>query len=514
MEKINSISENTYNLKKIAGDIIEAISKKGILERENIKDDLSLFSGYVTDTIISNFENTLRNTFSYPDTIINYIYKRFSKGGYYFFDKYQKPFLESVEGSNIKEKLEKIVIPDNQEIRDIFSSSKITINKNGKEEVFDIAYFPILNLTAFEEINDLFTDNRIIIGCPKIIYNGDTVTTLANAFKGCWNLHYITIEADKKDGPSIVPLRESAAQQHAGTEVFNGCTVLEEFKFINIIPTEITGILNGNDITSNTLDKLDLTHITSVGSLGNTYSKSDKGLTFTPNLYMPKCLNAPIMLANCLGGCGNITLGVGCIVKSATFGRNDYSKKVGIISGITTSINFSTYISYDAQCVHNWLYSVATDVRTYGHPSEYTVRTLTFHQNAINGKQATNASPAIIGYNEAFLEQDENTIVYVEDTLTESNTLSFEVYSDVLDSLNNAIQGKKTPELYDAIYNMTNKKRYYITALEGESVADVHVCDFTIVEDKDKNGKTIQKARLAEGTIFDLMAQRKWEYEY
>ena len=188
MAKSNSISELTYNLKNIARDIRDAIAEKGILDRDNVKDDLSLFSGYIINTIISDFENTLSTTFSYlPDTI-EYIYKRFSKGGYYFFKKYQEPFLESVEGSNIKEKLEKIVIDDTPEIRKIFSSSKITINEDGKDKDYYIAYFPILNLTAFEEINDLFTDNRIIIGCPKIIYNGDTVTTLANTFKGCWNL--------------------------------------------------------------------------------------------------------------------------------------------------------------------------------------------------------------------------------------------------------------------------------------------------------------------------------------
>lgn len=486
MAKSNSISDLTYKLKNIARDIREAIANKGILDRNNVEDDLSLFSGYIKDTIISDFENTLKTTFSYPQSIVDYIYRRFSLGGYYFYKIYQEPYLQNVEGSNSEEKLEKIEIPDTEDVRRIFKTSKITY----EDVEYSIAYFPILNLTEFDEINDLFNNNTIVIGLPKVIYDGAKVSTLVGAFSNCWSLHQITLKAIG-ESPSMVPF---------GT-IFTNCTILEDFDVENIIPTNITGLVDKNDIQGSTLEKLDLTHITSVGSLGYTFDKTGSGWNFFPNLYMPKCLSAENMSMYVTAGCGNLIFGVGCKVNAGTFGWGQNSNRVGIISGLINSVNLSILPKYDSQSVHNWLYSVATDVRTYGHPDDSNpdkVRKLTFHTNAITS------------YNGSEIKtEDESKIVYIQDTLTDENTLDFVVGDNELDSLNHAISSstslKKPLELYNAIYNMTNKKRYYITALEGESVTNVHTCDFTIIEGN--------KAKLAEGTIFDLMEQRYWEYE-
>lgn len=499
MAKSNSISELTYKLKNIARDIRKAIATKGVLDEENVKDDLSLFSGYITETIISNFEQSLQTSFFYPPDIIEYIYKRFSKGGYYFYKKYQEPYLTRDDGTKMK--LEEYPIPDTLEIRNIFSSSKITYEEDGEEKDFYISYFPILNLTEFEEINDLFTTNRTVIGLPNVIYDSSKVTTLVNAFAGCWLLQYVSIEAVDSKGtgelPSKVPF---------GT-IFKDCISLQDFDVKNIIPTNITGLAINNDIKSSALEKLDLTHITAVGDIGGTLEKSDSGYGFTPNLYMPKCLKAKNMLQYGIGGCGNLTFGVGCLVNSGTFGRNNYASKVGIISGVLMSFT-STHENYNSTCVHNLLYSVATDVRTYGHPNDSNpekVRKLTFHANAITRYNASEIKT-----------EDETNIVCIQDTLTVENTLNFSVEDNELNSLNDAISSstslKKPLELYDAIYNKNNNTRYYITALNDGVVTTFHKYTFELFEDKDENGKTVQKARLAEGTIFDLMAKRCWTY--
>lgn len=486
MEKINSISELTYNLKNIARDIRKAIAKKGILDEDNIKDDLSLFSRYIIDTIIANFEDTLKTTFSYPQTIVDYIYKRFSLGGYYFYKVYQEPNLTRDDGTEMT--LEEYPIPaDNQKIRDIFKSSKITYE--GIE--YDIAYFPILNLTEFDNINDLFTGNRIVIGLPKVIYDSSKVTSLSNMFDGCRSLHHVSLIAE--GGTSKVPMYKT----------FNNCIILEDFTLKNIIPTNITLILDNNDITAKAIEGLNLTQIKSVGSLGYIFSHTGDGDDHVLNLYMPRCMSAIKMLDFSRAGCGNITLGVGCKVDFQTFGWGERMEQAGIISGVVTSINLSNFLVYNAQSVHNWLYSVATDVRTYGHPDDSNpdkVRKLTFCAISKTSYEGS----------DLYIEDLEKT-VYIQDTLTDENTLDFPVGDNELESLKDAISSstslKKPLELYDAIYNRSNNTRYYITSLEGETVADFHKCTFTIFED---GGKEI--ARLAEGTIFDLMEQRKWTY--
>lgn len=501
MEKTYSIRKLTDNLKDIVIAIKKEIAVKGILNEESMKDDLSLFSGYIANTIISDFENTLRTTFKYPETIVEYINKRFSLGGYYFYKKFQEPFLTRDDGTKMT--LEEYPIEsDDQsemgiEIRKAFSTSKITY----KGVEWDIPYFPILNLTKFTEINELFSDNKLVIGFPKIIYNASTVSTLERAFKNCISLHTITLEAN---AVSYVPLRSNNSNIW-NSEIFNNCIVLEDFDFINIIPTNITSLANNNDITAKALEKLDLTHITSVGDLGYTFSKSNNGKGFTPNLYMPRCLNAKNMLQQARFGCGNLTFGVGCLVNANTFGACNtvqaYSPNVGIISGLTQGVDLAWQRNYNATSIHNWLYSVATDVRTYGHPDDSTpdnVRKLTFHANVLALYEGSDLKT-----------NDEIDIVYIQDTLTDENTLDFFVGDNELEALKSAISSSgKTPELYDAIYNRNNNTRYYITSLDGKIVADFHKCPFTIFED---NGKEI--ARLKEGTIFYLMNERCWTYE-
>lgn len=504
MEKTYSIRKLTDNLKDIIIAIKKEIAAKGILDENNIKEDLSLLSTYIANTIISDFENTLRTTFKYPDTIVEYINKRFSLGGYYFYKKFQEPFLTRDDGTKMT--LEEYPIEsDDQsemgiEIRKAFSTSKITYE--GVE--WGIPYFPILNLTKFTEINDLFSDNKIVIGFPKIIYNASTVSTLEGAFKNCISLHTITLEAN---AVSYVPLRSNKSNIW-NSAIFYNCVVLEDFDFINIIPTNITDLADENDITAKALEKLDLTHLTSVGDLGYTYSKTNNGKGFTPNLYMPRCLDAKGMLQSARLGCGNLTFGVGCIVNANTFGwcnaAQAFSSNVGIISGLTQGVDLAWQSVYNSQSVHNWLYSVATDVRTYGHPEDSNpdnVRKLTFHANVLALYEGSDLKT-----------NDEIDIVYIQDTLTDENTLDFFVGDNELEALNSAISSstslKKPLELYDAIYNRNNNTRYYITSLDGETVADFHKCTFTIFED---NGKEI--ARLKEGTIFYLMNERCWTYE-
>lgn len=491
MGKDNSISGLTNELKKIAKDIKDVIALKGVLDDDTSEENFSLFSQYITDTIISDFEQSLTEVFKYPESIKDLIYRRFSKGGYLFWEKYQRPYSD-----NDTIPLEDIVIGEYnteeeiEEIKKIFKTSTIYSEDDGED--YYISYFPILNLTKFNNINELFKGNNIVIGLPKIVYDGDEVNDLSSAFNDCTALHNITLQANGEN-----PSKVSVAR------IFNNCIVLEDFEFENIIPTNINGIADNNDVTSDAIGKLDLTQITSVGNLGYTYSKSGQGVSFCPSLYMPRCKNALNMLIYSVGGCNNITLGVGCAVNAGTFGWGDYAANVGIVSGVIGSINFSGFIAYTGLCVHNWLYSVATDVRTYGHPSD---------SNANNTRTLTFNSKALDKYNADYLTLDETSIVYIQDVLTEHNTLEFEEDPDnMLSSLNEAIAAstslKKPIELYDAVYNTASKKRYYVTALDGETITGVHACGFEIVEEGN-----VRKARLAEGTIFELMDKRCWEY--
>lgn len=487
MEKDYSISGLTNELKKIAKDIKDAIASKGILDDNTAEENFSLFSQYIKETIISDFEQSLIETFKYPESIKDLIYRRFSKGGYLFWKKYQWPYSD-----NDTIPLEDIVIGEYnteeeiEEIKKIFKTSIIYSEEDGED--YYISYFPVLNLTKFNNINELFKGNNIVIGLPKIIYDGDEVNNLSSAFKGCTALHQISLQA-KGDNPSKVSV----------ANIFNACIVLDDFDFENIIPTNINGIADNNDVTSDAIKRLDLTQITSVGYLGYSFSKSNY-TSFCPSLYMPRCKSALGMLQHSWTGCGDITLGVDCAVNATTFGWLERSTKVGIISGVIDSIDLSGFIEYTGECVHNWLYSVATDVRTYGHPSD---------SNANNIRKLTFKVRAITDYDANYKTKDEEDIVYIQDVLTEHNTLEFEEDPDnMLSSLNAAIATstslKKPLELYDAVYNTANNTRYYVTALDGGTITEVHTCGFTIVDG--------DKARLAEGTIFQLMGKRKWTY--
>jgi hypothetical protein len=481
MEKNTSISELTSTLKNAVEDMKAAIITKGILDGNTAESNISKYDTYIRETIISNFENNLKTAFGYPDAIIELIYKKFSKGGYYFWKKYQEPYSE-----NGTIPLENIPIPNTEEIKKIFKTSKITYD--GKE--YDIAYFSVLNLTNFDEINTLFRNNRTVVGFSKIIYDGDKVTTLESMFTGCWSLHAVTLEAvNNTSKVSIV-------------RMFDGCVILEDFTLENIVPKAIDGILGDstpdeNDINSKSIEKLDLTKITSCGSLGyiRVHSNSDK---YRLNLYMPRCMQATHMLTYAPGGCGNITLGVGCTINAGTFGWANHDTRVGIISGVMSSIDFTAF-KYIGKDVHNWLYSVATDVRTYGHPNdsnESEIRKLTFNTDSW------------ASYNTNYLSQDKEDIVFIQDTLTETNTLYFDEGDNELKSLNAAITKsetlKKPIEKYDAIYNRKNSKRYYVTDLDGQTVTAIHQCNFTIVEE--------DIAILQQGTIFELMDLRNWTY--
>ena len=491
MAKNTSLSGLTCELAGISNDIKATIISKGILERsEEAKDDFSKYASYITDTIISNFENNLKTVFRYPQTIVDYIYRRFSFGGYYFCKKYQNGDY-------------KTAIEDSEEIRLIFRNSKITYE--GVE--YDIAYFPILNLTNFNEINDLFRDNHIVIGIPKIIYDSAKVKTLEKAFLNCWNLHYINLEAEGET--SCVSFNN----------MFKGCTVLEDFNCTNIIPTNITGLADDNDVKSDAINRLNLTQIKTVSNIGYTYSKTGNGHDFIINAYMPICMNALNFLSYGTYGAGNLTFGVGCVVNSGTFGFSSYAKNVGIISGLTTGVNLVPMKLYSGLAVHNFLYSVATDVRTYGHPDDSNpekIRTLTFYIGTLEGYTNTTGFSTPGYYNTEYYTNDLTEKVHIQDELTESNTLKFDIEGEdkeaELESLNNAITAsttlKKPIKLYDAIYNTKNNTRYYVRALDVETVTDFHKCDFEEIVENNKN-----MARLDSGTIFELMEKRGWTYE-
>lgn len=492
MEKNTSLSGLTCELAGISNDIKAAIISKGILERsEEAKDDFSKYASYITDTIISNFENNLKTAFSYPDTIVKMIYKRFSLGGYYFCQEYQNGDPNTA-------------LEDSYEVRDIFKSSKITY----KGVKYEIAYFPILNLTNFNEINELFRDNHIVIGIPKIIYDSAKVNTLEKAFENCWNLHYINLEA------------EGETSYVSFNNMFTGCTVLEDFNCTNIIPTNITGLADDNEVKSDAINRLNLTQIKTVGDIGYTYTKTGNGNDFIINAYMPICMNAKNFLNYATYGAGNLTFGVGCAVNSGTFGFSSYAKNVGIISGLTTGVNLVTMKKYSGLAVHNFLYSVATDVRTYGHPDDSNpekIRTLTFYTGTLEGYTDTQALFTTPGYyNTEYYTKETTETVHIQDELTESNILDFNVEGEgeeaKLASLNNAIMAsttlKKPIKLYDAIYNTNNNTRYYVRALDGETVTEVHTCTFTTIVENNKN-----MARLYSGTIFELMKKRGWTYE-
>jgi hypothetical protein len=244
--------------------------------------------------------------------------------------------------------------------------------------------------------------------------------------------------------------------------------------------------------------------VTRANSLGYIYARKKPTGFILNNLYIPRCKDAKnLTLYYQANEIGNITLGVGCAIDGTTFTGNNKIAKIKKISGITTGVNISTTgKALNNQSIHNLLYSFATDVRTYGHPSQNKNKTITFPEGFVN--RYLNSDIGIE-------DKNENTIICIEDNLTKENTIAFEVGEDELTSFNNALKIaeniKKPLELYDAFYNSRNNKRYYITELssDGLDVTTYHVCDYTPTDD----GK---KAKIDSGNLFELLEKRNWEY--